>query len=69
MTKQELNPNSNSQLNLPGPLLSARDLKISFGGHPVVRGVNLQIERGSRVALVGESGSGKTLTALSLLGL
>jgi len=34
-----------------------------------VRGVNLQIERGSRVALVGESGSGKTLTALSLLGL
>ena len=69
MTKQELNPNSNPQLNLPGPLLSARDLKISFSGHPVVRGVNLQIERGSRVALVGESGSGKTLTALSLLGL
>ncbi len=69
MTTQDPNPNSNSQLNLPGPLLSARDLNISFAGHPVVRGVNLQIERGSRVALVGESGSGKTLTALSLLGL
>jgi microcin C transport system ATP-binding protein len=51
------------------PLLSARNLKISFNTHDVVHGVDLQIERGSKVALVGESGSGKTITALSILGL
>ncbi len=50
-------------------LLKASDLRISFNGRYVVKGVNLEIEKGSRVALVGESGSGKTLTALSILGL
>ena len=67
MTKKDTNQNvmtSNSET-----LLSANNLKISFNGRFVVHGVDLAIERGSRVALVGESGSGKTLTALSILGL
>ena len=54
---------------LNSSLLKVTNLQISFNDHFVVRGVNLEIQRGSRVALVGESGSGKTLTALSLLGL
>ena len=51
------------------PLLDIQGLHIAFGDHAVVKGVNLQLAAGEKLALVGESGSGKTLTALSLLGL
>ncbi len=50
-------------------LLDVKDLTVSFGGNPVVHGINFSINAGERVALVGESGSGKTVTALSLLRL
>ena len=68
-TKNTASNNTDSPALRFEPLLSARNLKISFNDHEVVHGVDLQIERGSRVALVGESGSGKTITALSMLGL
>jgi microcin C transport system ATP-binding protein len=50
-------------------LLEVNDLTVSFGGKPVVHGINFAIKAGERIALVGESGSGKTVTALSLLRL
>ncbi len=50
-------------------LLSVKGLRISFGGHAVVHGVDFELAAGEKLALVGESGSGKTVTALSLLGL
>jgi microcin C transport system ATP-binding protein len=55
-------------MNLPN-LLDVKDLTVSFGGKPVVHGINFNIKAGERIALVGESGSGKTVTALSLLRL
>ncbi|CAN7332483.1 dipeptide ABC transporter ATP-binding protein [Acidovorax sp. LjRoot74] len=51
------------------PLLQVQDLHVRFGAKEVVRGVNLHIAAGEKLALVGESGSGKTITALSLLRL
>jgi microcin C transport system ATP-binding protein len=50
-------------------LLDVRGLRVGFGKRDVVRGVDLQLNAGERLALVGESGSGKTVTALSLLRL
>ncbi|MBV8625455.1 MAG: ABC transporter ATP-binding protein, partial [Herbaspirillum sp.] len=50
-------------------LLEIRDLKVSFGQHQAVRGLDLSIAAGQTVALVGESGCGKSTTALSLLRL
>src|SRR5512133_1152928 len=50
-------------------LLEVKDLRVSFAGKEVVRGIDFSIAPGEKLALVGESGSGKTVTALSLLRL
>src|SRR5471032_389046 len=50
-------------------LLEVRDLAVSFGATPAVKGVSFEIRRGETLALVGESGSGKSVTALSVLQL
>ena len=51
------------------PLLEVKELRVSFGGQPVVHGIDFTIQAGEKLALVGESGSGKTVSALSLLRL
>ncbi len=55
------------------PLIELSDLTIEFdtpdGVVHAVRGIDLQVERGTCLGLVGESGSGKSQTALSILGL
>ncbi len=54
---------------MTGWLLDVTDLRVSFAGKEVVRGIDFSIAPGEKLALVGESGSGKTVTALSLLRL
>ncbi|MGO8794625.1 MAG: ABC transporter ATP-binding protein [Candidatus Sulfotelmatobacter sp.] len=53
----------------PEALLSAH-FSVSYAGKPpVLRGVQLQIQRGEVLGLVGQSGSGKSTMAMAILGL
>src|SRR6267378_4523981 len=47
-------------------LLVARGLSKSFGGHSLIRGLDLTVTPGTRIGLIGANGSGKT-TLLNLI--
>lgn len=49
-------------------LVAAEGLTCSYGGHPVVEGVDLEIGPDDFVGIVGPSGSGKTTLLRALLG-
>ena len=42
------------------PVLVLRDLHKSFGGTPIIRGVDLAVKRGQRHGLIGPNGAGKS---------
>jgi len=51
------------------PLLEARDLRYGYAGHPpALRGANLCLAQGSRLALLGPNGAGKSTLLLLLQG-
>ena len=50
-------------------MLDIRDLKLTLGDKPILRGLTLTLKAGQVLGVVGESGSGKSMTALSILGL
>jgi len=41
-------------------LLSLRDIRVAFGGPPLLDGASLQIGSGDRICLLGRNGTGKS---------
>ncbi len=50
------------------PVIAASGLRKSYGGHEVVRGINLAVSRGEVFAFLGPNGAGKTTTVEILEG-
>ena len=72
----ELDETNNAVMNLRFPkaprsgaiTLQARNVTKSYGKLNVLRGVDLKVDRGDRVAFVGQNGQGKTTLAKILIG-
>jgi branched-chain amino acid transport system ATP-binding protein len=51
------------------PLLSVRNLEVSYGTIPALHGIDLDVEKGEIVTLIGANGAGKTTTLRTISGL
>jgi ABC-type Mn2+/Zn2+ transport system ATPase subunit len=51
------------------PIITCSDVCVSYGRQEVLRGINLEIPRGSFLPFVGPNGSGKTTLLRAILGL
>jgi len=52
-----------------GPVISVRDVVVSYNGRRVLDGINLDIVRGETMVLLGGSGSGKSTLLRQIIGL
>ena len=50
-------------------LLSVRNLEVSYGNIPALRGIDLEVRKGEIVTLIGANGAGKTTTLRTISGL
>ncbi len=62
-------PNGSSGATAGGPVVEGRDLVLSFGETPALRGASLSVRRGEIVAVMGPSGSGKSTLLYCLAGI
>ena len=51
------------------PVISVRDVVVSYGGRRILNGINLDIPRGETMVLLGGSGSGKSTLLRHIIGL
>ncbi len=61
--------NGSSAVPVGGVIIEARDLVLSFGETPALRGASLSVNRGEIVAVMGPSGSGKSTLLHCLAGI
>jgi phospholipid/cholesterol/gamma-HCH transport system ATP-binding protein len=52
-----------------GPMLSLRDLRVSYGDREILHGITFDVMRGETLVILGGSGSGKSTLLRTLVGL
>jgi phospholipid/cholesterol/gamma-HCH transport system ATP-binding protein len=52
-----------------GPAIAVIDLRKSFAGREVLRGINLEVSPGESLVIVGQSGAGKSVLLKHVIGL
>ena len=50
-------------------LLEVRNLQVNYGPIQAVKGIDLDVEKGTLVALLGANGAGKTTTLRDITGM
>jgi phospholipid/cholesterol/gamma-HCH transport system ATP-binding protein len=51
------------------PMVSVRDLRVSYGPIEILHGINFEVEQGETLVILGGSGSGKSTLLRTLVGL
>jgi len=52
-----------------GPMISLRNLRVSYSGREILHGINFDVQRGETLVILGGSGSGKSTLLRTLVGL
>lgn len=65
----EMTPISELQVDTSGPMISLRDLRVSYGGREILHGISFDVQRGETLVILGGSGSGKSTLLRTLVGL
>ena len=52
-----------------GPMISLRNLRVSYTGREILHGINFDVQRGETLVILGGSGSGKSTLLRTLVGL
>ena len=52
-----------------GPMISLRDVRVSYTGREILHGITFDVQRGETLVILGGSGSGKSTLLRTLVGL
>ena len=55
--------------SIDGPMISLRNLRVSYTGREILHGINFDVQRGETLVILGGSGSGKSTLLRTLVGL
>jgi phospholipid/cholesterol/gamma-HCH transport system ATP-binding protein len=67
MAREELEMNRDD--SDAGPMVSLRDLRVSYGDREILHGITFDVKRGETMVILGGSGSGKSTLLRTLVGL